>query len=65
MSWKVDSYDQFSEAYRKLTKKDPKLKEAVDKKMKRIAADPLMGDPKTGAMVGLRSDHVLDHWVIV
>lgn len=63
--WRVDAYAQFHEAYQKLTKKDKRLKEAIDSMMERIELDPLVGDPKTGALRGLRSTHVLRRWVIV
>jgi len=63
--WKVDSYAQFDEAYHKLTRKDSRLKQAADAMMNRIEVDPLVGDPKTGAMRGLRTIHVSRHWVMV
>lgn len=63
--WLVDRYDQFAEAYTKLTKRDARLREALDSMMDKVESDPLIGDPKTGAMRGLRSVHVLRHWVLV
>jgi addiction module RelE/StbE family toxin len=64
-SRRVDAHSQFHEAYQKLTKKDKRLKDAIDSMMERIEDDPLTGDPKTGALRGLRSTHVARHWVIV
>jgi mRNA-degrading endonuclease YafQ of YafQ-DinJ toxin-antitoxin module len=63
--WKVDSYAQFVEAYTKLTKKDARLRQAIDAMMDRVEGDPLLGDPKTGKLRGLRSTHVARHWVLV
>lgn len=63
--WRIDSYVQFHEAYQRLTRKDGQLKRAIDTMMERIERDPLVGDPKTGALRGLRSTHVARHWVIV
>lgn len=65
LPWRVEFYERFDDAYRKLTKKDSRLKQAVDAMMDRIAAEPLTGDPKTGQLRGLRSTHVAKHWVIV
>lgn len=63
--WQIDYYQQFHDAYNKLTGKDRRLKQAVDTMMDRVERDPLAGDPKTGAMRGLRSIHVAGHWVLV
>jgi len=62
--WLLDRTDEFRESYRRLTRKNPRLAEAIGKMLDRIESDPLCGDPKTGALHGLRRIHVLDHWVI-
>ena len=63
-AWLVDRYPRFEGSYEKLTKKDARLKAALDKMMDRVEEDPLIGNPKTGQLRGLRQIHVLDHWVL-
>lgn len=63
-TWKVDGSDDFQESYRKLARKNPRLKDAVDAMMDRVEDDPLIGDPKTGRLHGLRQVHVMGHWVL-
>jgi hypothetical protein len=62
--WRLDSTPEFRDSYRKLTRKNARLKDAIDKMMDRVEADPLSGDPKTGLLHGLRQVHVMDHWVL-
>ncbi len=54
----------FHKQFRKLTKKDATLRERLKKKIKAIADNPEMGEPKSHNLRGLRGDHV-DPFVIV
>ena len=47
-----------------LPRGDPELLEALRKTQKRVQADPLAGNPKTGRYKHFRSIHVRDHWVL-
>jgi len=54
----------FHKQFRKLTKKDATLRERLKKKIKAIADNPEIGEPKSHNLRGLRGDHV-DPFVIV
>ena len=45
--WKLDTTDEFLDSYHKLTRKNPRLRDAIDKMMDRIETDPLTGNPRT------------------
>ena len=63
--WKLDTTDEFLDSYHKLTRKNPRLRDAIDKMMDRIQDRPANRSiPKTGRLHGLRQVHVMDHWVI-
>ncbi len=54
----------FDKKFKKLTKKDGRLKERTIKKLQAISINPEIGEPKRHALKGLRSVHI-DPFVII
>lgn len=64
MPWEISYSEEFKAGVQKHCRKNKQLEAELNKRMKKIAADPLLGDTKTGRYKACRSDHVSDHWVV-
>ncbi|MBI4393700.1 MAG: hypothetical protein HY556_07900 [Euryarchaeota archaeon] len=62
--WRVQQTPEFKRQVLGALSKNGDLKDPLRTKMKAVTANPLLGDPKTGALVGFRQIHVHDHWVL-
>jgi hypothetical protein len=47
MPYKIRRTQEFRDQFRRLTKKDKPLQDRLDKKIKQIVQNPILGDPKS------------------
>jgi mRNA-degrading endonuclease RelE of RelBE toxin-antitoxin system len=64
MAFQTITTDYFDKKFKKLTRKDGRLKERVIRKLQAVSINPEIGEPKRHALRGLRSVHV-DPFVII
>lgn len=65
MSFRLFFAQQFQKNFKRLTKKNSVLRNAVLKKIKDIDSNPDIGEHLHRNLAGKQSVHVMDHWVIV
>ena len=63
-SWEIEYTDEFKAKLRKLTKRDPVLRDAFQKKFRAIVENPTTMGKRSVKPRDLRHDHVKSHWVI-
>ena len=65
MSFRLVFAQQFQKNFKRLTKKNSVLREAVLKKIKDIDSSPAIGEHLSRNLAGKQSVHVMSHWVII
>jgi addiction module RelE/StbE family toxin len=65
MSFRLVFAHQFQRNFKRLTKKNSVLREAVLNKVKEIDSNPAIGEHLRGNLAGWQSVHVMNHWVII
>ncbi len=65
MSYRLVFAHQFQKNFKRLTKKNSVLREAILKKVKEIDSNPAIGEHLRGKLAGWQSVHVMGHWVII
>lgn len=65
MAWRLEMTKVYEREQKKHVGKDGNLRNRVKKKVSKILDDPeRVGDPKTGALVGLRAEYVGHHVIL-
>ncbi len=65
MSYHLSFAQQFQKNFKRLTKKNSVLRNAVLKKIKDIDSNPAIGEHLRGNLAGKQSVHLMEHWVII
>jgi len=65
MSFHLVFAQQFQKNFKRLTKKNSVLRDAILKKIKEIDLNPAIGEHLRGSLAGKQSVHIMNHWVII
>jgi mRNA-degrading endonuclease RelE of RelBE toxin-antitoxin system len=65
MSFSLVFARQFQKNFKRLTKKNSVLRDAVLRRIREIDSNPSIGEHLTRNLAGKQSVHVMNHWVII
>ncbi len=65
MAFALETASEFDEAYRKIVRKNPEFKKAIDNKVEEILQDPYRFKPLRSPLQGLRRVHIMKSFVLL
>ncbi|MBI2529749.1 MAG: type II toxin-antitoxin system mRNA interferase toxin, RelE/StbE family [Candidatus Diapherotrites archaeon] len=65
MAFALETTSEFDKAYRKLARKNPEFKKAIDSKAEEILQNPFRFKPLRSPLQGLRRVHIMKSFVLL